>query len=96
MIAPSPAYRGYGYQVWVGDQRIRGERPAGVPLVPWQSEPFAAPQVVILHGHGGQRVYAMPDKGIVIVRAARQWPDAWDDALLPNVIWLGTPEKGEL
>lgn len=95
MIAPSPAYRGYGYQVWVGDQQIGGERPPRVPLVPWQSEPFAAPRIVILHGHGGQRVYAMPDKGIVIVRAARQWPDAWDDALLPNVIWRATSARGD-
>lgn len=95
MLAPSPAYRGYGYQVWVHDQNIGGDRPPRVPLVPWQSEPFVAPQVVIFHGHGGQRVYVMPDKQLVIVRAARQWPDAWDDALLPNVIWRGTAAKGE-
>jgi hypothetical protein len=37
----------------------------------------------------------MPDKGIVIVRAARQWPDAWDDALLPNVIWRATSARGD-
>lgn len=95
MIAPSPAYRGYGYQVWVGDQQVGGERPPGVPLVPWQSEAFAAPQVIILHGHGGQRVYVMPDKRLLIVRAARQWPDAWDDAMLPNVIWRATADAGE-
>lgn len=95
MIAPSPAYRGYGYQVWVGDQQVGGERPPGVPLVPWQSEAFAAPQVVIFHGHGGQRVYVMPDKRLVIVRAARQWPDAWDDAMLPNMIWRATAGAGE-
>ena len=96
MLQPSPAYAGYGYQVWVGNQQVGGERPPQVPLVPWQSERFAAPKVVIFHGHGGQRVYVMPDKRLVIVRAARQWPDAWDDALLPNVIWRGTPEEGEL
>ncbi|MFZ9396926.1 MAG: serine hydrolase domain-containing protein [Erythrobacter sp.] len=95
MLAPSPAYRGYGYQVWVGDQKIGGERPPGVPLVPWQSEPFATSQVIIFHGHGGQRVYVMPDKRLVIVRAARQWPDAWDDAMLPNVIWRATADSGE-
>lgn len=95
MLAPSPAYRGYGYQVWVGNQQVGGERPPGVPLVPWQSEAFAAPQVIILHGHGGQRVYVMPDKRLVIVRAARQWPDAWDDAMLPNMIWRATAEAGE-
>lgn len=95
MLQPSPAYRGYGYQVWVGDQKVGGERPPGVPLVPWQSELFAAPQVIIFHGHGGQRVYVMPDKRLVIVRAARQWPEAWDDAMLPNVIWRATAGAGE-
>lgn len=95
MLASSPGYEGYGYQVWVDDQQIGGERPERVPLVPWQSEPFAAPRVVIFHGHGGQRTYVMPDKRLVIVRAARQWPEAWDDALLPNVIWRASSAEGE-
>ena len=95
MLEPSPGYPGYGFQVWTGNQQIGGERPPRVPLVPWQSEAFAAERVVLLHGHGGQRVYAMPDKRLVIVRAARQWPESWDDALLPNVIWRGTSAKGE-
>ena len=95
MLAPSPGYAGYGYQIWVHDQEIGGERPPRVPLVPWQSETFAAPQVIIFHGHGGQRTYVMPDKELVIVRAARDWPDAWDDALLPNVIWRGSALMGE-
>lgn len=95
MLQPSPSYPGYGYQVWVGNQTVGGERPPGVPLVPWQSEGFAAPEVIMFHGHGGQRVYVLPDKQLVIVRAARQWPAAWDDALLPNVIWRGTAERGD-
>ncbi|ANU06379.1 serine hydrolase domain-containing protein [Paraurantiacibacter namhicola] len=90
MTAPSPAYRGYGFQVWSGNQSIGGERPPGVPLVPWQSEAFVDPATVILHGHGGQRVYIVPSRRLVIVRAARQWPDAWDDALLPNLLARGT------
>ncbi|NVE95650.1 serine hydrolase domain-containing protein [Altererythrobacter lutimaris] len=95
MAEPSPGYAGYGFQVWTGNQQIGGERPPGVPLIPWQSEAFAAPKVIVFHGHGGQRTYVLPDKGLVIVRAARDWPDAWDDALLPNVIWRGTSaQKG--
>jgi CubicO group peptidase (beta-lactamase class C family) len=95
MLQPSPGYSGYGYQVWVNDQDIEDERPSSVPLIPSQSEPFAAPRVIVFHGHGGQRTYVMPDKHLVIVRAARQWPEAWDDALLPNVIWRGTNPTGE-
>ena len=93
MTSPSPAYAGYGYQVWIGDQNVGGERPPGVPLVPWQSESFADPDTVILHGHGGQRVYVLPESGIVIVRAARMWPDSWDDAVLPNLLMRGVLER---
>jgi hypothetical protein len=46
--------------------------------------------MILLNGHGMQRVYVMPDKRLVIVRAARDWPTAWDDAVLPNTIWRGT------
>jgi CubicO group peptidase (beta-lactamase class C family) len=88
MATPSPAYHGYGYQLWIGDQNIGGERPPGVPLIPWQSEPFAQP-VLLLHGHGGQRVYILPAQRLVIVRAARDWPSAWDDAVLPNLLARG-------
>ena len=94
MLRPSPAFHGYGFQVWIGDQQVGGERPQGVPLVPWQSEPFAAPQVIIFHGHGGQRVYVMPDKQLVIVRASRQWPAAWDDAMLPYMLSRATADAG--
>ena len=90
MTAPSPAYAGYGLQVWRGDQSVGGERPPRVPLVPWQSEPFVDPDTAILHGHGGQRVYVVPSRRLVIVRAARDWPEAWDDALLPNLLARGT------
>ena len=92
MIAPSPANPGYGYQVRIGDQKVGGEPENRPGLVPWQSEPFAAPRVILLHGHRGQRVYVMPDKRLVNVRAARDWPEAWDDAVLPNIIWRGTQE----
>ncbi|WP_228242440.1 serine hydrolase [Porphyrobacter sp. GA68] len=89
MTAPSPAYPGYGYQIWIGDQLVGGEPQPRPGIVPWQGERFAAPRMVMLNGHGGQRVYVLPDKQLVIVRTARDWPDAWDDAVLPNVIWKG-------
>lgn len=90
MTQPSPGYRGYGFQVWLGDQTVGGEPQARPGTIPWQSEPFAARGMVMLHGHGGQRAYVMPDKRLVIVRAARAWPSAWDDAVLSNTIWRGT------
>lgn len=90
MEEPSPGYRGYGFQLWLGDQKVGGSPEPRPGLIPWQSERFAAQGLLFLNGHGGQRVYVMPDKHLVVVRAARAWPDAWDDAVLPNTIWRGT------
>lgn len=64
--------------------------PVGPLLIPWSSERFVAEALLLLNGHGGQRVYVMPDKRLVVVRAARDGPAAWDDALLLKSVWRGT------
>ncbi len=88
MATPSPAYRGYGYYLWLGDQLVGG-KPVAPTLYPWQSAPFAAKDMVLLNGFGGQRVWIMPSKGLVVVRSGRVWPSAWDDAIIPNLLWRG-------
>lgn len=85
MLAPSPANPGYGFQIWVGDQKVGGERLPPV-LTPWQSERFAARDLVLLNGFGGQRVWIMPSADLVVVRMGRTWPKAWDDAAIPNLL----------
>lgn len=85
MLTPSPANPGYGYQIWLGDQRVGGERLPPV-LTPWQGERFAARDIVFLNGFGGQRVWIMPSAGLVVVRMGRTWPRAWDDAAIPNLL----------
>jgi len=86
MEAPSPANKGYGFYLWLGDQQIGGA-PLPPVLTPWQSTAFQAKDLVMMNGFGGQRVWIMPSKGLVIVRTGRTWPPAWDDAILPNLIW---------
>lgn len=86
MLTPSPANKGYGLQIWLGDQQVGGP-PLPPVLTPWQSEPFAARDMVLLNGFGGQRVWIMPSAGLVVVRMGRTWPKAWDDAAVPNLLY---------
>jgi CubicO group peptidase (beta-lactamase class C family) len=91
MTTPAPTYRGYGYQIWLGDQKVGG---APLPvqaqgLSPWQSEPFAAEDMIFLNGHGFQRVWIIPSRDLVIVRAGKSWPSEWDEAAIPNSIVRG-------
>jgi len=102
MTTPSPAYAGYGYFTWlgagIGDLR-KGpddrERP--------QSEPFLAPDLFMLLGRGGQRVYVSRELDLVIVRLGphngmEPLKAGWDNARLPNIIIRGllppAPESG--
>ena len=54
----------------------------------FHSEPFAAPDVIYFDGFGGQRVYIVPSKQLVIVTTGPLRQE-WDDALLPNLIIRG-------
>ena len=49
------------------------------------SEPFAADDVIYVDGFGGQRVYVVPSRELVIVRTGAAKTD-WDDAIIPNAI----------
>ena len=44
--------------------------------------------VIYFDGFGGQRVYIIPSKDLVIVRTGSITMD-WDDAKLPNIISKG-------
>lgn len=88
MAKGSSAYSGYGYYLWIGDQRIGGAVDYKIGLIPWASESFAAP-TVFLYGHGQQRVWVVPSRELVIVRAGRTWPKSWDETLLVNLVVRG-------
>lgn len=88
MSRPSPGDKGYGYYLWLGDQRVGGEPGSPAQLKPYSSEPFAAPTQFLL-GHGLQRVWIVPSRDLVIVRAGRSWPPSWDEAVIVNTILRG-------
>lgn len=90
VIEPGVHNSNYGYFTWLGttwEERRRYNRKS--PTTVYHSEPFAAPDVIYFDGFGGQRVYIVPSKKLVIVRTGAIVPD-WDDAYLPNLIIRGT------
>ena len=52
------------------------------------AEPFVADDVLYFDGFGGQRVYVIPSRRLVIVRTGSSTM-SWDDAYLPNLIVRG-------
>jgi len=89
MTAPSPLNPNYGWQIWRGSPYLasRGYGPDVQASIP-AAEPFAADDVVYLDGSGGQRVYVVPSKRMVIVRIGAARRD-WDDSALPNLLIRG-------
>ena len=89
---PSEHNPNYGYFTWLGTEyneyRYYNRKTSTRVL---HSEPFLAPDVIFFDGFGGQRVYIIPSRRLVIVRIGRITP-GWDDSYLPNVITLGLPD----
>ena len=86
MRTPSPAKANYGY-TWLS-QPFEAERRLAktVSYVVNASEPIAYPNMMILDGYGGQRVYISPDDNVVIVRIGLTQKEKWDDSYLPNAV----------
>ena len=94
MQTPAATNAGYGYQVWLGDHAVAPERP--LPTYanqPFSSEPYLDPDTVVFRGFGYQRVWILPTKRLVIVRAGASWPPDWDNTVIPNTIYRGTPQR---
>lgn len=89
IITPSAQNPNYGYLTWLGttyQKERRYNRKSSAAA--FHSEPFAAPDVIYFDGFGGQRVYIVPSRQLVIVTTGPLRQD-WDDALLPNLIIRG-------
>lgn len=86
VTTPSPTQANYGYLTWLGreyqEQRRYNHKSA---VTAYASAPFAAPDVIYFDGFGGQRVYVIPSRQLVIVRTGGLALD-WDDARLPNLL----------
>jgi CubicO group peptidase (beta-lactamase class C family) len=92
IATPSALNPNYGYFTWLGTEHSQYRyynRKTSTRVL--HSKPYAAPDVIYFDGFGGQRVYIIPSRKLVIVRTGAIAP-AWDDAYLPNVIIGGLPE----
>jgi CubicO group peptidase (beta-lactamase class C family) len=82
----------YGYFTWLGNQhdlyRYYNRKTETRVL---HTEPYVAHDVTYFDGFGGQRVYIIPSRRLVIVRTGDITTD-WDDAYLPNTIVRGLRE----
>ena len=86
MITPSALNPNYGYLTWLGgehqENRMYNEKSSSTG---YHSEPFLDRDIIYLDGFGGQRVYIIPSKNLVIVRTGSTRM-GWDDSRLPNLI----------
>lgn len=57
-----------------------------------RAAPFTTDDVIYLEGRGGQRVYAVPSRELVVVRQGEPRAE-WDDAAFLNGLLEGTPEE---
>lgn len=92
MITPSPAYAGYGFFTWLG-AGIDARRHAGDTEL-GQSESYLAPDLFMLIGRGGQRVYVSRSLDLVVVRLGpfngyQPLKPGWDNAFLINAVVRG-------
>ena len=89
IISPSPLNPNYGFLTWLGtthqENRIYNNKSTATAF---HSEPFFDNDVIYFDGFGGQRVYIIPSKDLVIVRTGSIKMN-WDDAKLPNIISQG-------
>lgn len=92
MIRPSAVNRGYGLFTWLA----AGLDPASLPDSTdiRASEPYAAADLFMLFGHGGQRVYVSRALDLVVVRLGpfagyEPLKPGWDNARLFNVVARG-------
>jgi CubicO group peptidase (beta-lactamase class C family) len=85
MLAPSPLNPNFGFQVWLGSPPAQERKYNDFTVTAYHSEAFAAEDIIYIDGYGGQRVYIVPSRQLVIVRTGVSQTD-WDDAVIPNAI----------
>ena len=89
MTRASDTNPNYGLQLWLGSPTDGVRRYNRLSELEAQhSEPYLAPDVILLDGVGGQRVYVIPSAEMVIVRIGEPAME-WDDAILPNALLRG-------
>jgi CubicO group peptidase (beta-lactamase class C family) len=85
MLEPAPTNANYGLHIWRGHPQ-RTKRLYGPGLeADLASEPYLAPDLFLMVGGGGIRMWMVPSKDLVILRLADPAPD-FDETVIPNTI----------
>ncbi len=90
MTTPSTLAEYYGFKVWLGDGYIdQGQSaPAGSDRAV-APQGYLADDMILFLGYGGQKVWISSVQELVIVRGTGQWPTAWVETRIPNLIISG-------
>lgn len=89
LVKPSATNPAYGLHIWLGDawQAARSYGPSTAAKV-IHSKPYLAPDVWFFDGFGGQRVYVVPSRKLVVARFG-EVDFTYDDSAVLNILLRG-------
>lgn len=96
MREPSTTNPNFGF-TYLGSPFQTDRRMATDPRVTYTvraSEPFLADDVFYVDGYGGQRVYVVPSRQLVVTRVGAVARAEWDNTRLPNLVMRGIVDPG--
>ena len=86
MLTPSATSPLYGMLMWIGTEHVKERSLESFKgFAATAEEPFMARDVIFFDGLGGQRVYIIPSRQVVIVRTG-VLSRTWEDTKLPNIV----------
>ncbi len=85
MKTPSSTNPNFGMHLWLGSPPQKERKYNDYSVKAFHSEKFLADDIYYIDGFGGQRVYVVPSRDLIVVRTGVSQLD-WDDAPLINMI----------
>jgi CubicO group peptidase (beta-lactamase class C family) len=85
MKTPSSTNPNFGMHLWLGSPPTKERKYNDYSVKAFHSEKFLADDIYYIDGFGGQRVYVVPSRDLIVVRTGVSQLD-WDDAPLINTI----------
>jgi len=92
MKTPSATNPNFGMHLWLGSPPEKERKYNDYSVKAFHSEKFLADDIYYIDGFGGQRVYVVPSRELIVVRTGVSQLD-WDDAPLINTI-IGAVDQG--
>lgn len=92
MKTPSATNPNFGMHLWLGSPSEKERKYNDYSVKAFHSEKFLADDIYYIDGFGGQRVYVVPSRELIVVRTGVSQLD-WDDAPLINTI-IGAVDQG--